>query len=87
MPSARHLSIFASALVTGSAEFPIAEIPFQDVVDRVADGTYKAKPSKVFEFSDIREAHRLMESSGANGKIVVRVSGARTMNRNINARG
>jgi NADPH:quinone reductase len=73
MPSARHLSVFASALVTGSAEFPLAEIPFQDIVDRVADGTYKAKPSKVFELSDIREAHRLMESSGANGKIVVRV--------------
>jgi NADPH:quinone reductase len=73
MPSCRHFSVFASALVTGSDEFPVAEIPFQDIVDRVADGTYKAKPSKVFAFNDIREAHRLMESSSANGKIVVRV--------------
>jgi NADPH2:quinone reductase len=73
IPSARHLSVFASALVTGDPEFPIAEIPFQDFVDRVADGTYKAKPAKVFDFNDIREAHRLMESSGANGKIVIRV--------------
>jgi len=73
IPSSRHLSVFASALVTGSGEFPLAEIPFQDFVDRVADGTYKAKPSKVFEFNEIREAHRLIESSGANGKIVVRV--------------
>ena len=73
IPSSRHLSVFASALVTGSGEFPLAEIPFQDIVDRVVDGTYKAKPSKVFDFNDIREAHRLMESSGANGKIVVRV--------------
>jgi NADPH2:quinone reductase len=73
IPSARHLSVFASALVTGDPEFPITEIPFQDFVDRVADGTYKAKPAKVFDFKDIREAHRLMESSGANGKIVIRV--------------
>jgi NADPH:quinone reductase len=73
IPSARHLSVFASALVTGNHEFPLAEIPFQDIVDRVADGTYEAKPAKVFDFNDIQDAHRLMESSGANGKIVVRV--------------
>ncbi len=71
MPSARHLSVFASALVTGNAEFPLPD-PFQDIVDRVEDGTYKAKPANIFELSDIRDAHR-MESSGANGKIVVRV--------------
>jgi NADPH2:quinone reductase len=73
IPSARHLSVFASALVTGNHEFPLAEIPFQDIVDRVADGTYEAQPAKVFDFNDIQDAHRLMESSGANGKIVVRV--------------
>jgi NADPH:quinone reductase len=73
LPSARHLSVFASALVTGTAEFALAEIPFQDIIDRVADGRYKAKPARVFAFTDIREAHRLMESGGANGKIVVRV--------------
>jgi NADPH:quinone reductase-like Zn-dependent oxidoreductase len=74
IPSGRHLSVFASALVTGTAEFPLAEIPFQDIVDRVADGTYKAKPARIFDFNDIREAHRLMESNGANGKIVIRVA-------------
>jgi NADPH2:quinone reductase len=73
IPSARHLSVFASALVTGEPDFPIAEIPFQDIVDRVADGTYKAKPAKVFDFANIREAHRFMESSAANGKIVIRI--------------
>jgi hypothetical protein len=60
---ARHLSVFGSALITGEPDFPIAEIPFQDIVDRVADGTYRTKPAK---------AHRLIESSAANGKIVVR---------------
>jgi NADPH:quinone reductase-like Zn-dependent oxidoreductase len=73
MPSGTRLSVFASALVTGSPDFPLAEIPFQDIVDRVAADTYKAKPAKVFGFADIQEAHRLMESDQANGKLVVRL--------------
>src|ERR1700752_3214239 len=39
IPSGRQLSVFASALVTGTAEFPLAEIPFQQIADRVAAGT------------------------------------------------
>jgi Zinc-binding dehydrogenase len=35
--------------------------------------SHKAKPAKVFDLKDIRDAHRFMESSSANGKIVVRV--------------
>jgi NADPH:quinone reductase len=73
MPSGTHLSVFASALVTGSEQFPLSEIPFQAIVDRVADGSYKAKPAAVFRFEDIQEAHRLMESGEANGKIVIRL--------------
>ena len=74
IPSGRSLTVFASALVTGSTEFPLSEIPFQQIVDRVADGTYKAKPAKVFRFDQIQEAHRLAESGEANGKIVVTVN-------------
>jgi NADPH:quinone reductase-like Zn-dependent oxidoreductase len=73
MPSGRQLSVFASALVTGTPAFPLAEIPFQTIVNRVAEGIYKAKPARVFPFSEIREAHRLMEANEAGGKIVVRV--------------
>jgi NADPH:quinone reductase len=73
IPSGTHLSVFASALVTGSREFPLSEIPFQDIVDRAAAGIYQAKPARVFRFEDIQEAHRLMESGEANGKIVVRL--------------
>ena len=71
IPSGRRLSVFASALVTGTSEFPLSEIPFQKIVDRVAAGTYRARPAKVFRFDDIRDAHRLMESGEAGGKIVV----------------
>jgi NADPH:quinone reductase-like Zn-dependent oxidoreductase len=73
IPSGTHLSVFASALVTGNPEFPLSEIPFQAIVDRVATGTYKAKPARVFRFDQIQEAHRVMESGSANGKIVVLV--------------
>jgi NADPH2:quinone reductase len=73
IPSGVSLSVFASAVVTGSAEFPLSEIPFQDIVDRVASGAYRAKPAKVFRFEDIQAAHRLMESNEANGKLVVRI--------------
>jgi NADPH2:quinone reductase len=70
MPSGVHFSFFGSFMF-GTKEYPLSDIPFQKIVDRVADGAYKAKPSKVFRFSEIQNAHRLMESNQANGKIVV----------------
>ncbi|MBV8754620.1 MAG: zinc-binding dehydrogenase [Hyphomicrobiales bacterium] len=73
MPSSAQFSVFASALVTGTPDFPLAEIPFQAIVDRAAAGTYRAKPAKVFHFDEIQEAHRLMEAGAAGGKIVVRL--------------
>jgi NADPH:quinone reductase len=73
IPSGIHLSVFASALVTGTPDFPLSEIPFQAIVERIAAGAYKAKPTKVFRFEDIRDAHRMMESNEAGGKIVVKL--------------
>lgn len=73
IPSGRQLTVFASAVVTGTPEFPLSEIPFQAIVDRAAAGLYKAKPAKVLRFEDIQEAHRLAESNAAGGKIVIRV--------------
>jgi NADPH:quinone reductase-like Zn-dependent oxidoreductase len=72
LPSGVHFSLFGSFMF-GTPEFPTSEIPMQTIVERVEDGTYKAKPARVFRFEEIREAHRLMEASAANGKIVVRV--------------
>ncbi len=34
-------------------------------------GRYKSKPSRVFRFEDTQEAHRVMESNEAIGKMVV----------------
>jgi NADPH:quinone reductase-like Zn-dependent oxidoreductase len=73
MPSGVHLSFFASAFTFGNADYPLADIPLQAIVDRAASSAYKAKPARVFRFDEIQDAHRLMEANGANGKIVVRV--------------
>jgi NADPH:quinone reductase len=71
MPSGVHLNFFASFMF-GTPEFPLSDVPLQQIVDRIASGAYQAPPAGVFDFDDIREAHRLMESNRANGKIVVR---------------
>ena len=71
IPSGRYFTTFASALVTGSPEFPLSEIPFQAIVDKVAAGQYKATPAQIFRFEEIQEAHRIMEAGTSNGKLVV----------------
>ncbi|MFK0162690.1 zinc-binding dehydrogenase [Rhizobium sp. NPDC090279] len=73
MPSGVHLSVFASALVTGTPAFPLSEIPFQAIVDRATEGSYQAKPAHLFDFGEIRAAHQFMEAGKATGKVVVRL--------------
>ena len=53
--------------------FPLSDVPLQTIADQVAAGRYKAKPVRVFRLEDIREAHRVMESNQAGGKMVVLV--------------
>jgi NADPH:quinone reductase len=55
------------------AQFPLSDVPLQAIAEKVAAGRYKAKPSRVFRFEDIREAHRVMEANEANEKLVVRL--------------
>jgi NADPH:quinone reductase-like Zn-dependent oxidoreductase len=70
LPSGVNFSFFGSFMF-GTPAFPTSEIPMQTIVRRVEEGTYSAKPARVFPFEEIREAHRLMEAGAANGKIVV----------------
>lgn len=48
-------------------------MPLQHLLDQVAAGELPVRLGPVFEMNDIVEAHRLMESNGAGGKIVVLV--------------
>jgi NADPH2:quinone reductase len=72
MPSGVHFSFFGS-FHFGTPSFPLSDVPLQKIADDVARGSYKAKPSKVFRFEDIAEAHKVMEESRAGGKLVVKV--------------
>jgi len=65
-----ELSLFAS-FAYGAPAYPLSEIPFQQIVDDVASGRLQAKPAAVFQFERIADAHRLMESNEAGGKIVI----------------
>ena len=72
MPSRVHFSFFGSFML-GTPDFPLSDVPLQTIIDRVAAGIYRAEPARVFRLDEISEAHRLMESSAANGKLVVRL--------------
>jgi NADPH:quinone reductase len=70
MPSGVQFSFFGSFEV-GSGAYPISLIPFQEIVAKVEAGVYQARPSRVFAFDEIADAHRVMESGQAGGKLVV----------------
>jgi NADPH:quinone reductase-like Zn-dependent oxidoreductase len=70
MASGVYLTFFGS-FVFGKPGFPLADVPLQTIAADVAAGRYQAKPARVFRFEDIREAHRVMESNEAQGKMVV----------------
>lgn len=73
LPSGVGLSFIGSAFVLGTADFPLSAVPFGDIFAKVADGTYRARPTRVFGFDEIVEAHRVMETGDALGKMVVTV--------------
>ena len=70
MASGVYLTFFGS-FVFGTPGFPLSDVPLQAIAADVAAGRYSAKPTRVFRFEDIREAHRVMESNEAKGKMVV----------------
>jgi NADPH:quinone reductase-like Zn-dependent oxidoreductase len=62
---------FFGSFVFGTPGFPLSDVPLQDIARQVAEGKLQAKPSRVFSFDQIREAHRAMEAGEAGGKMVV----------------
>ncbi|MEV6126278.1 zinc-binding alcohol dehydrogenase family protein [Streptomyces violaceusniger] len=70
MSSGVYLTFFGS-FVFGTPGFPLSDVPLQAIAEQVAAGRLKAKPSRVFRFEDIHEAHRVMEAGEAKGKMVV----------------
>ena len=65
MASGVYLTFFGSFV----PQFSLSDVPLQTIAEKVAAGRFRAKPSRVFRFEDIREAHRVMEANEA--KLVV----------------
>ena len=74
LPTGVQLSFYGSAFVLGTPDFPLADIPLQQMITKAEAGRYKAKPVRVFGFDQIVEAHRAMEEGLAAGKMVVAVN-------------
>ena len=70
MNSGVFLTFFAS-FHFGTPGFPVSEVPLTEIARKAAAGRFKAKPSRVFSFDEIHEAHRIMEANEAGGKMVV----------------
>jgi len=45
-------------------------VPLQQVAADAAAGRLDVKPTRIFRFEEIREAHRVMEANEARGKMV-----------------
>ncbi|MBB6550182.1 zinc-binding dehydrogenase [Nonomuraea rubra] len=56
MASGVYLTFFGS-FVFGTPGFPLSDVPLQEIAEQVAEGRLKAKPSRVFGFEQVREAH------------------------------
>jgi NADPH:quinone reductase-like Zn-dependent oxidoreductase len=73
MPGGVQLSFFGSFYL-GEAGYSLADIPITEMVAKAEAETYRAKPVRVFGFDEIVEAHQVMESGKAGGKMVVATS-------------
>lgn len=70
LPNTVKLSFFGLGLL-GSEALPLQDSPLNDIADAVANGVIPSGIGKTFAIEDIEEAHRLLDSGTAGGKIVV----------------
>jgi NADPH:quinone reductase len=71
LPTGVQLSFYGSAFVLGTPAYPLSEVPLDMIFEQVALGKLQGEPVRVFSFSDVVEAHRVLEAGTAGGKMVV----------------
>jgi NADPH2:quinone reductase len=59
-----YLTFFGS-FVFGTPGFPLSDVPLQQIAADAAAGRLDVKPTRIFRFEEIREAHRVMEAGKA----------------------
>ena len=72
LPAATRLAFFPSGLF-GSAALPASDAPLKWIADQVASRAMPSLRVQTFEFDAVRQAHSLIESDRAVGKLVVQV--------------
>lgn len=72
LPTGVQLSFFGS-FVLGTEHFPLSAIPLAELIAKAQSGVYRTKPTRVFRFEQIVEAHQAMEANESAGKMVVAV--------------
>jgi len=70
MASGVQMSFFGS-FIFGTPEFPLSDVPMQQIVDFAAGGLYRGRPTRIFGLTEVPMAHELMERNEARGKVVV----------------
>lgn len=70
MPSTVRLTLYSSEEVEQTYYTQV----LQEIVKRVEAGRYHPNIDRIFNLDEIVEAHRVMETSGATGKLVVKVN-------------
>ncbi|MCF6304953.1 MAG: zinc-binding dehydrogenase [Rhodobacteraceae bacterium] len=70
LPNTVKLSFFGSGLL-GTESLPLEDNLLNTMADNVENGKIPSTLAKTFNVEDIQEAHRLLDSGTANGKIVV----------------
>jgi NADPH:quinone reductase-like Zn-dependent oxidoreductase len=73
LPTGVQLSFFGSAFVLGTPDYPLSGVPLQEIFAKVAAGKLRFRAPRVFAFDDAVEAHHVMESGTAGGKMVIEV--------------
>ncbi len=73
IPSSVKLTSFGSAFVFGNNDFPYSKIPLQKIISDIENKSIPNILAKSYNFNEIVEAQKLMESNNVNGKIVVTV--------------
>lgn len=71
MESGVHFSLFHSKML-GTPEFPMSNVPLQEIVGKIERGSWDAKPTRVFDYADVVKAHEVLDGHDAGGKIVVK---------------
>ncbi|MBH3426036.1 MULTISPECIES: zinc-binding alcohol dehydrogenase family protein [Pseudomonas] len=72
LPAAVKLNFFGSGLL-GTQDMPLKDSPLLWIAKEIEAGRMPSIRTKTFDFEQIPDAHRLIESNGALGKLVVKL--------------